>query len=121
MNVLSLTCIFVLGPPGDLARRKASISAHLSSNHPIYEELSAADTRDICTTFAQLWQTPARTRKTELRDRRCPDIGFDRMYRRISELALPWGLELVLLAWHEICTSTHCGLLGRTPPFPQVS
>ncbi len=42
-------------------------------------------------------------------------MGFNRMYRRILELARPWSPELVLRGWYAICTSAHCGLLGRTP------
>jgi hypothetical protein len=42
-------------------------------------------------------------------------MDFNRMYRRILELARPWNPELVLRAWHAICTSAYYGLLGRTP------
>ena len=45
-----------------------SAEIHLSDN-PTYHELSVADTK-ICTTFAQLWQTPALTGKIDPGDRR---------------------------------------------------
>src|SRR5712664_3898022 len=64
------------------------LSGHFIGNRT-FQELSVADTKDICTTFAQLWQTPALTGKIDPGDRRRPLIGFDRMYRRILELARP--------------------------------
>jgi len=40
------------------------------SGNPTYHELSVADTKNICTTFAQLWQTPTLTGKIDPGDRR---------------------------------------------------